>query len=100
MTSLAPAWRSLSTTNEPRKPPPPVTNTRRAGQKAEPLLGTATLRRRQLFAHRVLPVMPGGELFLQCPLALARMRKASRLEVGVNHDAHELREADARRPTE
>ena len=33
MISAAPRWRSLSTTNEPRKPAPPVTITRLSRQK-------------------------------------------------------------------
>ena len=38
MTSRAPAWRTRSTTRDPRKPAPPVTNTRRPVQKLTALI--------------------------------------------------------------
>ena len=110
MTCSHPAARNSSTTNDPRKPAPPVTTTRRFCQKPTksflvsrcwPLI----LRRQTLLCvhhagHGIMPAIPLSHFLFENLLALPWCWKSGGLDIRVDHDGNQVFEPQTGLPSD
>src|SRR6266403_2551472 len=99
--SRHPAACSFSTTNDPRKPLPPLTTTRLLFQKlilSLLLLRSLTADGLHHARHGILPAVPVADFFFQNRLALSARREPGRFDGRIHHDGHKIAESDLRLP--